>query len=169
MARAAMNDCRGTALAGGTRSGIDDDSLPLCAKRMTRKCSNRAHRKPATRRSQWREEARAYEQLSTQFKLTQEQSLKKWVAAARRWRTRCACSGCQGEVQSWIADNRLSVGHASDSGLANPAEQRLVAERVLKRNLTVRETEHSWNSSRVKRRSARAHWVGWRIDACPGG
>jgi ParB family chromosome partitioning protein len=88
------------------------------------------------------EEARAYEQLSTQFKLTQEQIAEKVGRSRAAVANSMRLLGLPGEVQSWIADNRLSVGHAKAIlGLANPAEQRLVAERVLKRNLTVRETE----------------------------
>jgi ParB family chromosome partitioning protein len=88
------------------------------------------------------EEARAYEQLSTQFKLTQEQIAEKVGRSRAAVANSLRLLGLPGEVQSWIADNRLSVGHAKAIlGLANPAEQRLVAERVLKRNLTVRETE----------------------------
>src|ERR1017187_2828285 len=88
------------------------------------------------------EEARAYEQLSTQFKLTQEQIAEKVGRSRAAVANSMRLLGLPGEVQSWIADNRLSVGHAKAIlGLANPAEQRLVGERVLKRNLTVRETE----------------------------
>jgi ParB family chromosome partitioning protein len=88
------------------------------------------------------EEARAYEQLSTQFKLTQEQIAEKVGRSRAAVANSMRLLGLPGEVQSWIADNRLSVGHAKAIlGLVNPSEQRLVAERVLKRNLTVRETE----------------------------
>jgi ParB family chromosome partitioning protein len=88
------------------------------------------------------EEARAYEQLSTQFKLTQEQIAEKVGRSRAAVANSMRLLGLPGEVQSWIADNRLSVGHAKAIlGLLNPSEQRLVAERVLKRNLTVRETE----------------------------
>lgn len=88
------------------------------------------------------EEARAYEQLATQFKLTQEQIAEKVgrsrVAVANAMRL----LALPDDVQTWIADNRLSVGHAKAIlGLSIAEEQRLVAERVLKRNLTVRETE----------------------------
>lgn len=88
------------------------------------------------------EEARAYEQLATQFQLTQEQ------IAERVGRSRAAVANAvrllalPSEVQPWVADGRLSVGHAKAIlGLSIAEEQRLVAERVLKRNLTVRETE----------------------------
>ncbi len=76
------------------------------------------------------------------FKLTQEQIAEKVGRSRAAVANSLRLLGLPGEVQSWVADNRLSVGHAKAIlGLANPAEQRLVAERVLKRNLTVRETE----------------------------
>jgi ParB family chromosome partitioning protein len=88
------------------------------------------------------EEARAYEQLTTQFKLTQEQVAEKVGRSRAAVANAMRLLALPAEVQSWIADNRLSVGHAKAIlGLSIAEEQRLVAERVLKRNLTVRETE----------------------------
>jgi len=88
------------------------------------------------------EEARAYEQLATQFKLTQEQIAQKVGRSRAAVANSTRLLGLPTEVQSWIADNRLSVGHAKAIlGLASSTEQRLVAERVLKLSLTVRETE----------------------------
>jgi ParB family transcriptional regulator, chromosome partitioning protein len=88
------------------------------------------------------EEARAYEQLATQFKLTQEQIAEKVGRSRAAVANALRLLGLPEEVQSWVADARLSVGHAKAIlGLNITEEQRLVAERVLKRNLTVRETE----------------------------
>ena len=88
------------------------------------------------------EEARAYDQLATQFKLTQEQIAEKVGRSRAAVANSTRLLGLPTEVQSWVADDRLSVGHAKAIlGLASPTEQRLVAERVLKRSLTVRETE----------------------------
>jgi ParB family chromosome partitioning protein len=88
------------------------------------------------------EEARAYEQLTMQFKLTQEQIADKVGRSRAAVANAMRLLALPSEVQSWIADNRLSVGHAKAIlGLSIAEEQRLVAERVLKRNLTVRETE----------------------------
>src|SRR5881396_3497657 len=88
------------------------------------------------------EEARAYEQLATQFKLTQEQIAEKVGRSRAAVANALRLLALPGDVQSWIADGRLSVGHAKAIlGLSIAQEQRLVAERVLKRNLTVRETE----------------------------
>jgi ParB family chromosome partitioning protein len=88
------------------------------------------------------EEARAYDQLATQFSLTQEQIAQKVGRSRAAVANSMRLLGLPSEVQSWIADDRLSVGHAKAIlGLLSSAEQRLVAERVLKRSLTVRETE----------------------------
>ena len=88
------------------------------------------------------EEARAYDQLATQFSLTQEQIAQKVGRSRAAVANSMRLLGLPSEVQSWIADDRLSVGHAKAIlGLPSSAEQRLVAERVLKRSLTVRETE----------------------------
>lgn len=88
------------------------------------------------------EEAHAYQQLATQFKLTQEQIAEKVGRSRAAVANSLRLLGLPAEVQSWIADGRLSVGHAKAIlGLTIAEEQRLVAERVLKRNLTVRETE----------------------------
>jgi ParB family transcriptional regulator, chromosome partitioning protein len=88
------------------------------------------------------EEARAYGQLATRFKLTQEQIAEKVGRSRAAVANALRLLGLPGEVLSWIADGRLSVGHAKAIlGLTIADEQRLVAERVLKRNLTVRQTE----------------------------
>jgi ParB family chromosome partitioning protein len=102
------------------------------------------------------EEARAYEQLAAHFNLTQE------LIAEKVGRSRAAVANAMrllslpADVQSWIADNRLSVGHAKAIlGLVIAEEQRLVAERVLKRNLTVRETEELVEQLRSGKRRMR--------------
>ena len=58
------------------------------------------------------EEARAYEQLATQFKLTQEQIAEKVGRSRAAVANAMRLLGLPGEVLSWIADGRLSVGHA---------------------------------------------------------
>ena len=88
------------------------------------------------------EEAQGYAQLIDQFRLTQE------VAAAKVGRSRVVVANSlrllklPPEVQTYVRDGRLSVGHAKAIlGLENPAQQNLAAERVLKKALTVRQTE----------------------------
>jgi ParB family chromosome partitioning protein len=88
------------------------------------------------------EEARAYEQLATQFALTQEQIAEKVGRSRAAVANAMRLLGLPAELQTWIAEQRLSVGHAKAIlGLTDANQQRLVAERVLRRNLTVRETE----------------------------
>jgi ParB family transcriptional regulator, chromosome partitioning protein len=88
------------------------------------------------------EEARAFEQLATQFKLTQEQIAEKVGRNRATVANAMRLLALPGEVLSWVADGKLSVGHAKAIlGLTIAEEQRLVAERVLKRSLTVRDTE----------------------------
>jgi len=88
------------------------------------------------------EEARAYDQLASQFKLTQEQIAQKVGRSRAAVANSMRLLALPSEVQSWVGDDRLSVGHAKAIlGLPSTTEQRLVAERVLKRSLTVRETE----------------------------
>jgi ParB family transcriptional regulator, chromosome partitioning protein len=88
------------------------------------------------------EEALGYGQLIDQFQLRQED------VAAKVGRSRAAVANAlrllrlPAEVQAWVRDSRLSVGHAKAIlGLTGAAEQRLVAERALKRGLNVRQTE----------------------------
>jgi ParB family chromosome partitioning protein len=88
------------------------------------------------------EQAQAYKQLATKFRLTQE------MIAEKVGRNRVTVANVMrllelpAEVQAWVAGGQLSVGHAKAIlGLSIAEERRLVAERVLRQNLTVRETE----------------------------
>lgn len=107
------------------------------------------------------EEARAYEQLAKQFGLTQE------LIAEKVGRNRATVANAMrllslpSEVQSWVADARLSVGHAKAIlGLTITEEQRLVAERVLRQNMTVRETEQLVEQIKAGPRHMRARPLG---------
>jgi len=88
------------------------------------------------------EEALGYSQLIDQFHLRQED------VASRVGKSRAVVANSlrllklPAEVQNYVRDERLSVGHAKVIlGLAAPAEQKLAAERVLKHNLNVRQAE----------------------------
>ena len=88
------------------------------------------------------EEARAYEQLAARFKLTQEQIALKVGKNRATVANAMRLLALPDEVQSWLVNGQLSVGHAKAIlGLTIAEEQRLVAERVLRRGLTVRDTE----------------------------
>jgi ParB family chromosome partitioning protein len=88
------------------------------------------------------EEAQGYAQLISQFKLTQEE------AATKVGRSRVVVANAlrllklPAELQAHVRDGRLSVGHAKVIlGLSSGDEQKLAADRVLKKSLNVRQTE----------------------------
>jgi ParB family chromosome partitioning protein len=88
------------------------------------------------------EEAHGYAQLIEQFQLKQEE------AAAKVGKSRAVVANAlrllrlAPEIQVYVRDGRLSVGHAKVIlGLTGAEEQKLAAERVLKQSLNVRQTE----------------------------
>lgn len=88
------------------------------------------------------EEALGYAQLVSQFQLTQE------LVATKVGKSRAVVANAlrllklPAEVQNFIRDGRLSVGHAKVIlGLANPLQQGEAAERVIKEGLNVRQAE----------------------------
>lgn len=88
------------------------------------------------------EEALGYAQLISQFQLTQE------LVATKVGKSRAVVANAlrilklPGEVQNFIRDGRLSVGHAKVIlGLTNPIQQSEAAERVVKEGLNVRQAE----------------------------
>lgn len=88
------------------------------------------------------EEARAYEQLALRFGLTQEKIAERVGKNRATVANAIRLLALPSEVQSWLSNGQLTVGHAKAIlGLTIAEEQRLVAERVLRRSLTVRETE----------------------------
>lgn len=88
------------------------------------------------------EEAKAYEQLATQFRLTQEQIAEKVGRNRATVANAMRLLGLPAGVQAWVGNGQLSVGHAKAIlGLTIADEQQLVAERVLRQGMTVRETE----------------------------
>jgi len=96
------------------------------------------------------EEAQGFARLIEQFKLTQEE------AAVRVGKGRVVVANAlrllklAPEVQAFLREGRLSVGHAKAIlGLAAHAEQLLAADRVLRHSMTVRQTEEmvtGWQS-----------------------
>ena len=88
------------------------------------------------------DEAAAYEKLSTDFKMTQEEI----AAAVGKDRSSVAnhlrLLKLPQEVRAEVADGRLSMGHARALlAVADEAGQRHVARQVIAQNLSVRETE----------------------------
>ena len=88
------------------------------------------------------EEAQGYARLANEFGMRQED------IALKVGRSRAAVANAlrlldlHPQVQVWLAQDLLSVGHAKVVlALKAPEEQLLVAETVLRRNATVRATE----------------------------
>ena len=88
------------------------------------------------------EEAQGYSRLIEEFKLRQED------AAAKVGKSRVTVANAlrllklAPEIQVYVRDNRLSVGHAKVLlALALPDQQKLAAERIIKDGLSVRQTE----------------------------
>ena len=88
------------------------------------------------------EEAQGYAQLVGQFNLTQEE------VAAKVGKSRAAVANAvrllklAPALQAYLREGRLSVGHAKVIlGMEEPRQQQLIAERVIKEALNVRQTE----------------------------
>jgi ParB family chromosome partitioning protein len=107
------------------------------------------------------EEAQGYARLANEFSMRQED------IALKVGRSRAAVANAlrlldlHPQVQIWLAQNLVSVGHAKVLlALKAPAEQLLAAETVLRRNATVRSTERMvarlLGAGRGRRKSRRA-------------
>ncbi|HWL54609.1 MAG TPA: ParB/RepB/Spo0J family partition protein [Chthoniobacteraceae bacterium] len=88
------------------------------------------------------EEALAYQRLTREFSLRQEDIAQK-VGKSRASIANCIrLLELAPEVREWLAQGRLTVGHAKVLlGARNPADQKLLAEAILREGLTVRATE----------------------------
>jgi ParB family transcriptional regulator, chromosome partitioning protein len=97
------------------------------------------------------EEAQGYAQLIGPFQLTQEQAAVKVGKSRAVVANALRLLKLSPELQAFVRDGRLSVGHAKVIlGLASPEEQELAAERILKKSLNVRQTEDLVSSLQKK-------------------
>jgi ParB family chromosome partitioning protein len=88
------------------------------------------------------EEAHGYSQLIEQFQLKQEEAAVKVGKSRAVVANALRLLKLAPELQVYVRDGRLSVGHAKVIlGLAGAEEQKLAAERVLRQSLNVRQTE----------------------------
>ncbi|MEY4917388.1 MAG: hypothetical protein RL616_1301 [Verrucomicrobiota bacterium] len=88
------------------------------------------------------EEALGYSQLAEQFQLTQEEIAKKVGKSRAAVANATRLLKLPAQVQSFVRDGRLSVGHAKVIlGLADGEIQSLAAERIIKDGLNVRQAE----------------------------
>jgi ParB family chromosome partitioning protein len=88
------------------------------------------------------EESHGYQQLIEKFGLTQEQAAQRVGKNRATVANSLRLLGLPEEVQAWVRDGQLSVGHAKVIlGLTIVDEMKIVAERVLRDGLNVRDTE----------------------------
>src|SRR6266446_4975572 len=88
------------------------------------------------------EEAQGYARLANEFGMRQEDVTLKVGRSRAAVANAMRLLDLHPQVQVWLAQNLLSVGHAKVLlALKAPEEQLLVAEMVLRRNATVRATE----------------------------
>jgi ParB family chromosome partitioning protein len=88
------------------------------------------------------EEAAAYSRLSKEFRLTQEEIAKRVGKSRAAVANAMRLMELDPEVQAHLTQGRLTVGHAKVLlGLKNPEEQRLLAEKLIRTNASVRDAE----------------------------
>src|SRR6202140_2747493 len=88
------------------------------------------------------EEAQGYARLAGEFGMRQEDIALKVGRSRAAVANSMRLLDLHPQVQNWLIQNLLSVGHAKVLlGLKAPEEQLVVAETVLRRNATVRATE----------------------------
>jgi len=88
------------------------------------------------------EEAQGYAQLIAQFQLTQEDVAAKVGKSRALVANALRLLKLAPEIQVYLRDGRLSVGHAKVIlGLSSEKLQKIAAERILKETLSVRQTE----------------------------
>jgi ParB family transcriptional regulator, chromosome partitioning protein len=103
------------------------------------------------------EEAQGYARLAGEFNMRQEDISEKVGRSRAAVANAMRLLELHPQVQTWVAQNVLSVGHAKVLlGLKEPEEQLRLAETVLRRSATVRATERlvarQLGGSRLRRR-----------------
>ncbi len=100
------------------------------------------------------EEAHGYAQLAGQFQLTQEEIAAKVGKGRVVVANALRLLKLPASLQNFIREGRLTVGHAKVIlGLLNEKDQKLIAERVIKQGLNVRQTEGL--AAKLQKRSSR--------------
>jgi len=103
------------------------------------------------------EEAVAYQRLSKEFGLRQDDIAQKVGKSRAAIANSMRLLELAPSVQSWLTQGRISVGHAKVLlGAKTHEEQTLLADAILRGNLTVRATEKVLASHLAQRNSPRA-------------
>ncbi len=114
------------------------------------------------------EEAHGYAQLAEQFQLTQEDIATKVGKGRVVVANALRLLKLPPTIQNFIRDGRLSVGHAKVIlGLANEKDQKIIAERVIKQGLNVRQTEGL--AAKLQKRGSRRTPPRPELVAAPAG
>jgi ParB family transcriptional regulator, chromosome partitioning protein len=87
------------------------------------------------------EEAQAYARLANEFGMRQEDIAQKVGRSRAAVANSMRLLDLHQQVQAWLTQGLLSVGHAKVLLALKPEEQLLVAETILRRSATVRATE----------------------------
>jgi len=87
------------------------------------------------------EEASAYKILMEEYGLTQEQVAAAVAKSRPAVTNTLRLLGLAADIQQMVRDGRLTAGHARTLVSLDEGSQKTVAEKVLKENLSVRETE----------------------------
>ncbi len=88
------------------------------------------------------EEATAYSRLSKEFRLTQEEIARRVGKSRASIANAVRLMELDADVQVHLTQGRITVGHAKVLlGIKTPAEQRLLAERIIRLNSSVRDAE----------------------------
>jgi len=114
------------------------------------------------------EEAHGYEQLGSQFQLTQEEIALKVGKSRAVVANALRLLKLPQTVQNYIREGRLSVGHAKVIlGIADDTKLKQVVERIIKEGLNVRQTEGL--VAKLTVRGARKTALKPETVAAPGG
>ena len=88
------------------------------------------------------EEARAFARLAREFNLRQEDIAQKVGKSRAAVANSMRLLDLQADVQTWLTQERITVGHAKVLlSLKSHDEQRILAEEIIRKNLTVRAAE----------------------------
>jgi len=113
------------------------------------------------------EEAMAYQRLAKEFGLKQEEIAQKVGKSRAAVANSMRLLELAADVQSWLTQGRISVGHAKVLlGAKTHEEQSILADAIIRQNLTVRATEKLLAAHLAQKGAARP---AGRASATPGG
>ncbi len=103
------------------------------------------------------EEAEAYQRLVEERMISQEEAAKRVGKSRVTVTNTLRLLRLPQEVKQYLADGRLSAGHARALlGLLSPEHQRQMAKRIVEENLSVRQVEAIVNRSNAHKRKAKS-------------